>query len=135
MTTMKHGPYVATIEYDAEIGSFFGEVVNMGDTITFYGGSVEELQTEFARSIEAHLAFCARRGIDPGKPCSGRIPLRVSSELHRKLVANAAMVGKPRHPSGITRQEMSFTVRTLGSPRSWSPVTILGLFWRPFRTD
>lgn len=93
MTTMKHGPYVATIEYDAEIGSFFGEVVNSGDTITFYGGSVEELQSEFAHSIEAHLAFCKRNGVEPGKPYSGRIPLRISSELHRKLDANAALNG------------------------------------------
>lgn len=93
MTTMKHGPYVATIEYDAEIGSFFGEVVNAGDTITFYGGSVDELKSEFARSIEAHLAFCKRNGVEPGKPYSGHIPLRISSELHRKLDANAATHG------------------------------------------
>ncbi len=93
MTTMKHGPYVATIEYDAKIGSFFGEVVNAGDTITFYGGSAEELESEFARSIEAHLAFCKQQGVEPGKPYSGRIPLRISSELHHKLDANAATHG------------------------------------------
>ncbi len=93
MATMKHGPYVATIEYDAEIGSFFGEVVNASDTITFYGGSVEALKTEFARSLDAHHAFCARHGIEPGKPYSGRIPLRIPTELHRKLDAKAALHG------------------------------------------
>ncbi len=93
MTTMKHGPYVATIEYDAEIGSFFGEVVNTSDTITFYGRSVDALQKEFARSIDAHNDFCARHGIDPGKAYSGRVPLRISTELHRKLDADAALHG------------------------------------------
>ncbi len=93
MTTMKHGSYVARIEYDADTASFFGEVVNTGDTITFYGRSVEELKAEFARSIDAHLAFCARHGVQPGKPYSGRIPLRIASELHRKLDADAALSG------------------------------------------
>ncbi len=93
MTTMKHRSYVAKIEYDAEIDSFFGDVVNTNDTITFYGRSAEELKSEFARSIKTHLAFCKRNGVEPGKPYSGRIPLRISSELHHKLDANAATHG------------------------------------------
>ncbi len=93
MTTMKHGQYVAHIDYNPEIDSFFGEVVNTRDTITFYGRSVPDLKKEFSRSVNAHVAFCKRRGIEPGKPYSGRIPLRISSELHRKLDANAALRG------------------------------------------
>ena len=89
MTTMKHGRYVARIDYDPEIESFFGEVVNTSDTITFYGRSVPDLKREFARSVEAHIAFCKRRGIEPGKPYSGRIPLRIPADLHRKLDADA----------------------------------------------
>ncbi len=93
MTTMKHGQYVAHIDYDPEIDSFFGEVVNTRDTITFYGRSVPELKKEFGRSIEAHVEFCKRQGIDPGKPYSGRIPLRIPADLHRRLDANAALHG------------------------------------------
>jgi predicted HicB family RNase H-like nuclease len=93
MTTMKHGRYVANIDYDPEIDSFFGEVVNTRDTITFYGRSIPELKKEFGRSIEAHVEFCKRQGIDPGKPYSGRIPLRIPADLHRKLDADAALHG------------------------------------------
>ena len=93
MTTMKHGRYVARIDYDPEIDSFFGEVVNTSDTITFYGRSVPDLKKEFARSVEAHIAFCKRQGIEPGKPYSGRIPLRIPADLHRKLNTDAALQG------------------------------------------
>ena len=93
MTTMRHGQYVARIDYDSEIDSFFGEVVNTSDTITFYGRSVPQLKKEFAKSVEAHIAFCERRGIEPGKPYSGRIPLRIPADLHRKLNADAALRG------------------------------------------
>ena len=93
MTTMRHGQYVAHIDYDSEIDSFFGEVVNTSDTITFQGRSVPQLKKGFARSVEAHIAFCKQRGIEPGKPCSGRIPLRIPTDLHRKLNADAALRG------------------------------------------
>lgn len=93
MTTMKHGQYVARIDYDSKIDSFFGEVMNTNDTITFYGRSVAQLKAEFARSVEAHIAFCERRGIEPGKPYSGRIPLRIPADLHRKLNTDAALRG------------------------------------------
>ncbi len=93
MATMKHGQYIAKVDYDGAIGSFFGEVVNTGDTITFYGRSVDELQSEFARSVAAHIEFCARKGIQPGRPYSGRIPLRIPADLHRGLAADAAVNG------------------------------------------
>ncbi len=93
MTTMKHGQYVANIDYDPEIESFFGDVVNTSDTITFYGRSVPQLKKEFARSVEAHIVFCERRGIEPGKPYSGRIPLRIPADLHRRLNIDAALRG------------------------------------------
>ena len=93
MATMKHGQYIARVDYDGAIGSFFGEVVNTGDTITFYGRSVDELHSEFARSVAAHIEFCARKGIEPGRPYSGRIPLRIPADLHRALAAEAAVDG------------------------------------------
>ena len=93
MTTMKHGPYVARIDYDPEIEEFVGEVVNTSDTITFQGLSAPALKKEFARSVAEHVAFCQRNGIEPGRPYSGRIPLRIPVDLHRNLDANAALLG------------------------------------------
>jgi predicted HicB family RNase H-like nuclease len=63
MTLMHHGEYVARVTYDEAIGSFFGEVINTTDVITFYGRSVEELRQEMAASIEAHLDACRAKGV------------------------------------------------------------------------
>ena len=71
MGIIEYGDYIARLEYDTEIGKFFGEVVNTADVITFYGASVEELEREFATSIEAHLAFCRKKGVEPGRPFPG----------------------------------------------------------------
>lgn len=90
---MKHGPYIARIDYDPEIECFVGEIINTGDTITFQGRSATALKKEFARSVKEHAAFCRRNGIEPGKPYSGRIPLRIPVDLHRNLDANAALQG------------------------------------------
>ncbi len=65
---MEYKGYVADIKYNDELETFFGQVVNTLDVITFYGKSVDELKREFASSVEAHLAFCAKEGIEPSQP-------------------------------------------------------------------
>ena len=68
LSDMEYKGYVANISYDDELESFFGQVANTLDVITFYGKSVDELKSEFASSVEAHLAFCAEEGIEPSPP-------------------------------------------------------------------
>jgi predicted HicB family RNase H-like nuclease len=94
MTVMRHGDYVAQITYDEEIDSFFGEVINTSDVITFYGQSIEELRREMAISIEAHLEACRTKGIEPSRPYSGKFNLRLSPDDHARVAAAAAAAGK-----------------------------------------
>ena len=94
MSIMKHDQYVARVEFDEEEDLFHGRVINTRDVITFYGGSVRELRREFAKSIKAHLLFCKEQGIDPSRPYSGRIPLRIDPDLHRRADTLAARAGK-----------------------------------------
>ena len=68
LSDMEYKGYVANITYDDELESFFGQVANTLDVITFYGKSVDELKREFALSVDAHLAFCAEQGIEPSQP-------------------------------------------------------------------
>lgn len=94
MTVMRHGDYVARITYDEEIDSFFGEVINTSDVITFYGQSIEELRREMAISIEAHLEACRIKGVEPSRPYSGKFNLRLSPADHARVAAAAAAAGK-----------------------------------------
>ena len=94
MNLMRHGDYVARITYDEEIDSFFGEVINTSDVITFYGQSVEELKREVATSIEVHLEACRAKGVEPSRPYSGRFNIRLSPDEHARIAGAAAASGK-----------------------------------------
>jgi predicted HicB family RNase H-like nuclease len=65
---MNYKGYFAVLEYDKDHKSFVGRAVNTSDEIIFYGKSVDELQCNFAASVEAHLALCTRQGIEPSEP-------------------------------------------------------------------
>ena len=84
----------AAVEYDPDLDSFFGQVVNLSSPLTFYGKTTEELRREFANSISEYLAVCKEQGITPEKPFSGRITVRTSPELHRDIARAAAAEGK-----------------------------------------
>ncbi len=94
MATMEHNGFRAVIDYDAEIDSFFGNVVNVSSPITFYGKTTAELREEFARSVDAWLEVCRERGIEPEKPYSGRLTVRMTPEIHRMIASAAAISGK-----------------------------------------
>ena len=91
---MKYKGYQAVFKYDDEAELFHGEVIGTRDVIFFEGTSVEELNKEFRFSIDDYLAMCAERGQEPDKPFSGRIPLRISPEVHRAANAVAKSEGK-----------------------------------------
>ena len=77
-----------------EAGIFHGEVVDLKDVITFQGKSVVELEQAFRESIDDYLEFCLERGEEPDKPFSGRLMLRLSAALHRKVYVTALKEGK-----------------------------------------
>ena len=85
--------YIARIEYDDDLAAFCGTVVNSSSTITFYGASVAELEAEFERSIQTYYEVCEERGLEPKRPYSGKLHLRVAPDLHGKAAAAAALAG------------------------------------------
>lgn len=91
---MMYKGYTAKIEFDDEANLFHGQVLNLRDVITFQGQSVEELQREFAASVDDYLAFCAERGEEPEKPFSGRFVIRIEPALHRDIAIVASRAGK-----------------------------------------
>ena len=91
---MEYHGYRAAVTFDDDAGIFHGEVIDTRDVITFQGESVIELRQSFADSVEEYLAVCSERGRPPDKPFSGRIPLRVTPEMHRAATAAARTEGK-----------------------------------------
>lgn len=88
---LEYKGYIGTIE--AEDGVFFGRVAGLRDVITFEGTTFVEVERAFRDSIDDYLAFCAQRGEPADRPYSGRIPLRVSPETHRRAAIRAQSEG------------------------------------------
>lgn len=86
--------YTGRIEVDTENGILFGRVLDIKDTITFQGKTVEEASQAFRDSVDDYLEFCEELGEKPDKPFSGKLPFRTTPELHRKIFLAATKAGK-----------------------------------------
>lgn len=91
---LRYKGYHGNVAFDEEAGLFHGEVVDLRDVITFQGKSVDELQQAFQDSVDDYLDFCQQRGEDPDKPFTGRLMLRLPTEVHRSVYVRAKREGK-----------------------------------------
>ena len=86
--------YTGVFEFDSELELFSGFVVDLRDQIYFEGGSVEELKASMRRAIDHYLEVCEARGEEPEKPFSGKLNVRLGSDLHRAVAVAAAARGE-----------------------------------------
>jgi predicted HicB family RNase H-like nuclease len=91
---LEYKGYAAAVEFDPELRSFTGHVVDLRDEIYFEGVSVEELEASMRRAVDHYLAVCEKRGEDPDKPFSGKLNLRLGTDLHRAAALAAAAQGE-----------------------------------------
>ncbi|PZR80368.1 MAG: toxin-antitoxin system HicB family antitoxin [Hyphomicrobiales bacterium] len=94
MTMMTHEGYLAELEVDQDAGVIHGRVVNARAILTFEGEALAELQQAFAETIADYQDWCKERGVEPGKPYSGTLSLRIAPELHRRVAEKAAKAGE-----------------------------------------
>lgn len=94
MNTMKHKGYTARIEFDERDEIFVGRVLGLRAIIGFHGETVEELRSAFETAVDEFLLDCQEEGIEPEKPVSGKLLLRVPPEVHRAALVAAQARGK-----------------------------------------
>ena len=95
MGTLKYKGYSGTVEYSEEDNCLFGKAIGMNkNSITYEGKTVEELKADFEAGIELYLESCTKRGINPQKPYSGSLNIRIPSELHSQLALKAQLTGR-----------------------------------------
>jgi len=89
---MKYKGYAASVEFDDSTETLHGKVINTGSypIATFEALDAKQLRKAFERSVDEYLTWCAEDGVEPKKPYSGKLNLRLGSELHA-AVASAAM--------------------------------------------
>ena len=91
---MRYKGYSAAVTYDEKSGVFQGEVQGTRDLIVFEATSVDQLRNEFRISIDDYLLVCAERGRSPDRSFSGKVPLRISPEVHREAALADAEQGQ-----------------------------------------
>ena len=92
---MEYRGYVAAIEYDDSVEMLHGSVVNSGEypIATFEATDLDGLRREFRLSVDEYLSSCEEDGVEPRKPFSGRLNLRLGSELHQRVALSAVESG------------------------------------------
>lgn len=92
---MEYKGYTALVEFDDSVGRLHGRVVNSGayPIATFEATDVEGIRREFHRSIDEYIESCQEDGIEPRKPFSGKLNLRLGSDLHQRVARSAAESG------------------------------------------
>jgi predicted HicB family RNase H-like nuclease len=94
MTSLEHRGYAAgPITFDPDLLVFTGEVAGLRAVVTFTGRAADELAQAFRDSVDDYLAWCAERGVEPEKPYSGKVLVRIDPSLHRKAAIRAAAEG------------------------------------------
>lgn len=99
--------YTGSVEYSAEDDCLYGKVQGLhGTLISYEGSSVDEIKEDFEGAVDDYLRSCEERGIAPARPYSGKLNLRMPSELH-------AAIAQAAYSSGTTINE--FINRSMSS--------------------
>jgi len=64
------------------------------DIVVFHGATVDELEQHFRESVDHYLEVSKKEGINPQKPYSGRLILRMPPEIHARIAMMAEAKGK-----------------------------------------
>ncbi len=86
---MKYKGYTGQVVYDDEARIFHGDVIGIKAVITFQGKTVDEIEKAFQDSIDTYIDWCKSRNIQPEKPFSGDLHIKLSQKAHEQLAQEA----------------------------------------------
>lgn len=94
MDYLEYKGYKGSVEYSKADNCLFGKVLGMNkDLILYEGNTVDELRKDFEAGIESYIAGCIADGVEPRKPYSGTLNIRISPETHGRIAALAKEAG------------------------------------------
>ena len=84
-SAMTHMGYSARVEYSEEDGCLIGRIAGIRAIVGFHADNVADLRQAFQAAVENYIALAVERGEPPEKPFSGRMMLRLPSQLHARV--------------------------------------------------
>ena len=94
MNTMTYKCYTTSMEYDPVDKIIVGRLLGISDIVGFHGESVAEFEAMFHKTVDGYIEDCHKMGVEPEKPASGRLMLRVPSSVHCAALAAARASGE-----------------------------------------
>lgn len=86
--------YTATVHFSEDDMVFHGHIVGINDICTFEATTAEGLIQSFRDCVDDYLVFCADHDKPADKPFSGNFSLRMTPELHGRVVRVAGKNSK-----------------------------------------
>lgn len=114
--TMTYKGYVAAIQYSDEDGCFIGRILGIHDIVSFEGENVEDLRVDFRNAVDSYLATCAEIGKKPECQRSGKLLVRLPSELHYQLAVQAESSGESINSLVVDAVRSAYGRRVRGTP-------------------
>ena len=84
--TMQYRGYIGSVEFSEEDGIFYGKVLGIRSLISYEGESARELLDDFHGAVDEYLESCAAEGKTPEVAYKGSFNIRISPELHKRLI-------------------------------------------------
>lgn len=91
--SMTYKGYIGTVHYSEEDEVFHGKIEAINDLIMFEGTSVKELKRAFHEAVDDYLEICREMCREPQKPFKGSFNVRIPTDLHRRAVKKATLMG------------------------------------------
>lgn len=110
----KHKGFIPKFYLDSRKNIIRGKVLNVRDTITFHGKTVQEAWNAFRDSVDDYLEFCKKLNVEPEKPFNGQILVRMKPSMHRALSERASEEGTSIN--ALIQRELERTLST-GTPQ------------------
>jgi predicted HicB family RNase H-like nuclease len=86
--------YTGSIEINFKKDYLEGRVLYIDELIPYRGETLVKLKKDFERAVDEYLEECKINGIEPKKPFTGSLILRISPELQEETAKMAEGLGK-----------------------------------------
>ena len=87
--TMEYKGYLGSVEFSEGDGLFYGKVMGIRSLISYEGETAKELLEDFHGAVDDYLETCVAEGRQPEVAYKGSFNVRISPELHKRLVVYA----------------------------------------------
>lgn len=91
---LRHEGFIAEVSYEGGDELMHGTTINTRAVLHFAGKTIDEVKTAFAETIADYRDWCRERGVEPEKPYSGTLSLRIDPALHKRVAEKAAQAGE-----------------------------------------